>query len=299
MGSIDARPRERPYNPEADKAESRLKLLARYRAQVRYQNVTRIDLRKQWRQVQGLTPSATIPFRWNPSNADLSAWDTITPKPPPACSVPYVALQMWVMDDRAPFRKPGLREYVHDLEAFVVNTMHLLDATDAGKAAPWACEYVHHDVEPLAPGCVSKTFRGVVAETSLKPRERQLEPVSRQITLEASLSHGVVESESGECLVARAVYPPSGEYGRFDDWEEVRRLAYATIDKEVESMRRELRGRYPHQRPGTRGDRDLDDLFAYLFLRATHCDVSTREGKARNQRLRKLSKMLEIAYPVA
>lgn len=260
-----------------------------------------------WRQVEGLIPPATVSFRWNPSNADPPVWETINPKAEPARSAMYSALRKRATEDRDLYKKRGLREYVDALESFVANKMHLSDAADPGRVALWACAHVHHDVEPLAPDNVGKSFPAVVGgipieELEKRRAERAQRPgrISRRITLEVSLRNGIVEIESDNLLRTRAVYPPDGEYRRFDDWEEFRRLARSGVDNEIESMRREWRDCHPRQRPSTRDNRDatLDALFAYLFLREPRPNMSTRDGKVQDQRLRDLARLLEITYPI-
>jgi len=199
---------------------------------------------------------------------------------------------------------PGLREYVDALDSFVLDTMRLRDAVAANEAAQWACERVHHDVEPLASvgtGESSKAFVGGIPPEELERlRTQRPKPIARRITLEASLHSGIVTVENGRRIEHHYTYPPSGEHDRFDDWEDLRQLAYSMVDREIASMRAKQHERHARQRPSARDrrERTLETLFAYLFLRAPRPNVQTSEGKAEDQRLRELSRMLAIKYPL-
>ena len=87
---------------------------------------------------------------------------------------------------------------------------------------------------------------------------------------------------------------PAAQFHRFNEWDDLRKAAYALVDEAITEMESQYRDYYPKgQNPSTRDrwETDADQFAAYLFSGRRPMD--SRDDK----RLERFAKMIGVDYP--
>ena len=198
---------------------------------------------------------------------------------------------------------PLLLRYVEAVQAAVDRTLRLRQDR---RPARWGCIHLHARVEAMAGGGL--TDQGKPAAWWPPIRTSRPRPSSRK----KSRRRGSVppwpncKSRStrrgGRVTIVQPTGEPeawvgAGDFMRFEEWEELRRAAYAAVDTQIEWMRRTFEDWYPTNaiRPRTtHGKDDAEALIQHLLDRAP-----TPAPGADRERLRRFAKYLGVDFPAS
>ncbi len=241
----------------------RAALIARYRAERRYQAIVRQDLGPQWRRV-------LIAENWE-DRRPIWFEEVLNALPagPQATSLPVEAA---VTDS-----------YVQAVGAAVGRSMGV---TTAGYPAPWMAAAVHNDVagNQAVRDRLTVAVREADADLSLS-----LDVAPNFVGVRYFAEGGAATDGYDQDFDLSHIGLGYGP----EHWAELERLAFGILREAIADMRRGIEARHPGRNPSTMDawDRDLDALVRVLF----HKDQP--RSSADQTRLRRLANLLGVDIP--
>ena len=238
-------------------------LIARYRAERRYQAIVRQDLGPQWRQV-------LVAKNWEDRRP---IWfEEVLDALPVGPQVASLPVEVAVIDC-----------YVRAVGAAVGRSMGV---TTARYPAPWMAAALHNDVAGNQPVRDRLTVAVREADVDLS---LSLDVTPNFVGVRYFAEGGAATDDYDQDFDLSHL---SLGYGP-EHWAELERLAFGILREAIADMRRGIEARHPARNPSTMDawDRDLDTLVRVLF----HKDYP--RSSADQTRLRRLANLLGVDMP--
>lgn len=198
---------------------------------------------------------------------------------------------------------PPLVYYVETVEKAVAETLRL---RQDGRPARWGCIHLHARVEPHAGGgftAEGKPAGFVEPDPSeppppLQPKERPSAGFSAamaelQMVINPAGARVTIVQPTGE----PEVWVGAGDFMRFEEWEELRQVAHAAVDRQIEWFKRIFEEWYPTKRnPTTRArqKQDAEGLARHLVDR-----TPPPPHGAERDRLRRFASYIGVDFPAS
>lgn len=261
---------QRPYVPTIQRQKYRYQLFRAIRKKDRYKNVVDQDLRPLWKIALTELP--------HPDHA-AAKFATIRMIGRPAANRPAVIKYIQAVDQAA--------------ESFLL--------TFEGEPAPWACDFIHADVEPLRVG--PDGFVDPDPFESNSPLRANAKPSS---TFNAAYEFLTIMVNPAVAEIYTGQFPdaidtphqiPAGEFMQFAEWEVLETAAHSMLDELLLHLRDQYEEWYPVQdRPSTRKSyaTDASNLADLLMDNAKR---SLRRDDAQRKRIQRFAAMIRLDYP--
>ena len=281
MSNVPEDGRRRPYLPQTERQLWRYELFQRIRRESRYQNIIVQDLRPLWKN----------------AIAEIGT-DDLDAAGRPIFKRRFFGLMRRASHDTS---RPALRAYVDAVAATTTSTLRI---TNAGTSTLWACEFVHVDVEPRAAAKDGQwagmaQWSRVWDPEAIPDDSNPWNIMSERITIQVSPTEGRVKRGDGlrelppwaEWLEPEVTIGPKS-IDRFDEWDGLRKAAYAMVDHIINEFQAWYDQEYPQQNPSTRSrfSKDADEFVRHLLER------KQPEDRAMTERLRRFGRMIGADY---
>lgn len=269
MSSIKGN-RQKPIVPSIERHMYRYRLFQAIREYGKYQNDVNVDLRPLWKMALRELPHGDHVF------APFSTIRTI---------------------GRVAADRPAIAAYV-DAVHHKGDVFHLrLD----GKPAPWACEFIHVDVEPLrgSDGLVGPDERSE-PHIPINPDKGPSEYFNAAYEfLTVMVNPACAEIYTGQFPDAAGdpEHIPAEEFMRFDEWDKLTESAHATLDHLIVHLRSTYESWYPEKPYPSTEARYVEDAKVVAKMLMNSTERSRRRTRAEVKRITRFTDLIRLDRP--